>query len=125
MKARRIDLSNYTVIELKTGKPRLNSKKELVQFDVRGSVIDALLNRVLHLGGQKLLDQMDFARRLRDEANNVILLNQEEHSRIVSAVASLTDLTYIEEEFIRRILQAPEVEVQEKIEEKPDVNPKQ
>jgi len=106
---RQIDLSNYTV------RVR-NEQGEWVDlpYETKDSMIELLFARDLQLSGAELLDRDDLARKIRDCADGHILLEEEEWKKLFTSVNTVKGLGRPDVEFVRRILEAPKVEVEPK-----------
>jgi hypothetical protein len=104
---RRIELASYKVSE--TGAP----DAEEHDYDVRWSLGEVLLARDQGLTARQLLENHDLFRKLRDHPQDTILLEEAEYQRLRQAVEQITGYSRFDVEMVRRVLEAPEVEVQE------------
>lgn len=106
---RRIDLSNYTVTLRKE-----DGESTDLPYQMKDSTIEVLFARELQLSGRELLARDDLARKIRDCPDGSILLEEQEWNKLVQAVTTVTGLSQQDVQLVRRILEAPEVEVEEK-----------
>ena len=109
---RRINLKNYdeTVRDEKGEDVKL-------PYDVKNSMIEVLLSRDLGLSAREALDREDLARRIRDCPDGSILLEEADYTKLVVAVDTIKGWCRTDIEFLKRITEAPEVEVEEKSKE--------
>ncbi len=87
-----------------------------VDYNVRDSIIEILFHPDLQLGARAVLDRDAFARKIKDWPDNDLLLEEEEYKKVVAALEVLRGLARRDVEFIKRVLNAPQVEVQPKTE---------
>ncbi len=106
MKARKLDLSDYQV-------PTSDGKS--LPFKVRESVITLLFHADLRLNAVRLLEQNELAEKIRKAEGESILLETKEFSRVRDGLDCVTGLDQNAVEFVKRIVNAPEVEVEEKV----------
>lgn len=106
---RRIDLSNYTITLRKEDGERVE-----LPYEMKESTIEVLFARELQLSGVELLARDDLARKIRDCPDGSILLEEQEWKKLVNAVNTVTGLTEQDVKLVRRIVEAPEVEVEQK-----------
>jgi len=106
---RKIDLTNYSVHVR-------NEKGEWVDipYEVKDSLIEVMFSRDLQLSARELLDRDDIARKVRDCTDGQVILEEEEYNKILTAVNTVKGLGRPDVEFVRRILEAPKVEVKER-----------
>lgn len=106
---RQIDLSNYSVHVR-------DEKGEWIDlpYEVKDSITEVLFARDLQLSGRELLKRDDLARKLRDCADSNVLLEEEEWNKLVMAVETIKGLGRPDVELVRRILEAPKIEVEAK-----------
>ena len=108
---RRINLENYTEVVRDEG----SGNDIELPYPVKNSMIEALLSRDLGLSAREVLDREDLARRIRDCPDGTILLiEEEEYKKLVSAIDTIKGWCRTDMEFLKRITEAPEVEVEEK-----------
>ncbi len=86
-------------------------------YDVRNSMIEVLLSRELGLPARETLDRDIVARRIRDCSDGTILLEEGDYTKLVAAIDTIKGWGRPDIEFLRRILEAPAVEVEEKLKE--------
>mgnify|MGYP001619773014 FL=1 len=110
---RQIDLTEYELeikIPPQDGKP----DTEKFRYDVRGSLIEVLFAPELQLKARDILDRDDLARKIRDWKNNLLILEEAEFEKLKHAIENAGGLGRNEIQLIRRILEAPQVEVEVK-----------
>lgn len=110
MKARKINLENYPI----QGFDEKGKEKE-VPYDVRGSLVTVLFNKDLNLSAVELLDRDDLARRIRDCKGKEILLEEADYQKIRQSLEVIRGgLGQTDVGFVRRVLECPQIEVEEK-----------
>jgi len=102
---RKLDLTNYQVLNPRTGKQDL-------PYDCGRSLISLLFNPDLKLDAEELLKTDDLARKIRD-AGEFVLLEGAEYEMAVKAISAYQGYGENDVLFVRRVLTAAEVEVQE------------
>lgn len=105
---RRLDLSDYTV--------RLRNEQgelEDLPYPVKDSVVELLLARTLQIAGRELIERDNIARKIL-AADGEVLLEEEEYSRLLVSAETVTGQGRTDVQLIRRIFDAPQVEVEEK-----------
>ena len=107
---RRINLENYTEVV----RDEESGKDVELAYPVKNSMVDALLSRELGLSAREILNREDLARRIRDCPDGAILLEEEEHKKLVAAVDTIKGWCRTDIEFLHRIIDAPVVKVEEK-----------
>ncbi|KKK89728.1 hypothetical protein LCGC14_2730170 [marine sediment metagenome] len=107
---RRLNLENYTEVV----RDEESGKDTELPYPVKGSMIDALLSRELGLSAREVLDREDLARRIRGCSDGSILVEEEEYKKLVSAIDTIKGWCRTDIEFLKRIFEAPEVEVEER-----------
>jgi len=106
---RQLDLSNYTVrVRNQDG------EYTDLPYEMKDSLIELIFSRDLGLSGQELLDRDDLARKIRDCPDGKVLLEESDWKKLALAVNTVKGLGRPDVEFVRRILEAPEVEVEVK-----------
>lgn len=106
---RKINLENYHFDGIdEKGKPKK------FPYDVRGNLIAVLFQRQLNLNAMELLERDDLARKIRDCKDREILLEDSEYEKIKQAVNAFKGYGQHDVEFVRRVLECPQVEVEEK-----------
>lgn len=105
---RKISLENY-ILEGK------DEKGQVVQipYDVKGSLIGVLFHPELKIGGRELLLRDKLANKINDSEDK-ILLEEVDYSKIKMAIETIDGYSQNDVEFVRRILEAEEIEVKEK-----------
>jgi hypothetical protein len=105
---KKIILSDYEV------EIEIENKKVKKPFQVKESIIEILFHPELKLAGRELLKQNILAEKIEGCTEDFILLENEDYNKIVRALELTTGLTRNAVEFVRRIIEAPDVEVKEK-----------
>lgn len=108
---RKLDLRSYKLVNA------LDPDAEPDDYDVRNTLGEVLLAADLNLNASQLLANHDLFRKLRDHPEDIILLEEIEWGRLVAAFETVTGFSKNDVELVQRVLKAPEVEVQEKVEE--------
>jgi len=107
---RRINLENYTEVV----RDEESGKDVELAYPVKNSMVDALLSRELGLSAREALGREDLARRIKGCSDGAILIEEEEYKKLVVAIDTIKGWCRTDIEFLKRILEAPEVEVEEK-----------
>lgn len=110
---RRLNLENYT--EIVRGEE--SGKDVALPYPVKDSMVDVLLSRELGLSAREVLDREDLARKIRDCSDGSILIEDEEWKKLQAAVETIKGWCRTDLEFLHRIMDAPEVPVEEKKQE--------
>lgn len=90
-----------------------NTETREVDYGVKDSIIEMLFGQGLKLTAVELLKQNKLAGKVA-EAGDELLLEEEEYTRVKSALEVLAGLGKNDIEFVKRILEAETVEVAEK-----------
>lgn len=106
---RRINLEDY----METIRDEESREDVEVPYPVKNSMIELLLSRDLGLSAREALDREDLARRIRDNSDGTILLEEGEHAKLVAAVDTIKGWSRTDIEFLHRIIDAPVVPVEE------------
>lgn len=109
MKAMKINLKSYDIEGIDT-----QGKEVRVPYNVRGSIGDIILAPQLKLNGTMLLRNQKIAQKVIDCKEEFILLENWEYSIIKEATEIINVFSKNDVDFIRRIHESEEVEVQEK-----------
>ncbi len=106
---KKINLKNYEV----EGK---DEKGDLVKapYEVKGSMVSILYHPDLKLGGRDLLLAHKLADKIESCKKNFILLEEIDYQKLKKAVDTATGFSKHDVEFVKRILEAEDVEVEEK-----------
>ena len=105
MKAKKIDLSGYSTNQLdEAGEP--------VMYDVRKALVQLLFHPSLQLNAVQVLEANELADKIRI-GGDTILLSQDEYAKITTAINVVTGYQEPDVEFVRRMVNAEEVEVEE------------
>ncbi len=83
-------------------------------YDMKRSIITVLFHPELRLKAQDLLERDKLARKIDECKEDSILLEEAEYGRIKSAVESVSGYSKDDVTFVKRIMEAPQVEVQKK-----------
>ena len=120
---KKIDVTNY-MIESKLPDAK-NPTGELITvetaFRMKESLANLLFAPSLQLNGPELMRQQMLAMKLEVCTDGVFLVENAEHERLVSAVNTYKGFGRDHVEFVRRILEAEDVEVAEKTEGEVDL----
>ena len=109
---RKLNLANYTV-KMKVpdkGNPLQKIDAEL-PYRMKDSVVNLLFSSDLKLNGAELMRQNMLAMKLESCEEDEILLEEAEWQRIVKAVEVFRNFGRHEVELVRRVNEAPEVDV--------------
>lgn len=101
---RKIDISNYKI--------KADDGKEQ-EYSVRESMANILFNPALKLDSVSLIRNDILARKILDCVDDNILLEEVEYNVIKVACNEIRGYVYSDVEFVKRILNAPEVKVKE------------
>ncbi len=82
-----------------------------IDYDVKNSLIEVLFAPNQGLGARDILDRDDLARLIRDWPDAVLLLEDAQYDKIKQAADSVRGFTRNDVEFLRRVLQAPKVDL--------------
>lgn len=105
---RKIDMKPYEVAMVAE-----SGEKKTDMYDLKGSLGACLLHPVLQLNGRELL----LRRRILDkieQAKGVLMLEEAEYSKLVSAFEQIKGFSKNDLEMVDRVLNAEEIEVKEK-----------
>ncbi len=106
---RRLNLKEYTEI---VRNDETGQDVELA-YPVRNSLIDTLLAAQLGLSATEALDRDILARKIRACTEDTILIEEADHKKLLAAIETLTGWCRTDIEFLKRIKEAPEVNVKE------------
>jgi len=106
MKAWKIDLSVYEVPAELTGTGQQRP------YDVRKSLRTVLVSPMLRLNGVRLLEHSELATKIGTHPADELLVDAADYKRLTAAFEKLEGLGGADVEFVRRVLKAPEVEVE-------------
>ena len=104
---RKIDLSDYTVNTL------TEQGEKPFPYSVKQSIEIALYHPDLKLNFRDLLENDRVAQKIK-QANGSVLLEETEYSRVKVAFENIQGFRREDVELVKRVIEAPEVEVQEK-----------
>jgi len=106
MKAKKIDLSQYaTVLKDENGEPQM--------FDVRSSLVNVLFHPNLKLGAVEILERDELRKDIQNEETDTLLVTPEDWEKLRAGVECIEGFGQNDVGFIRRVLEAPEVTVEE------------
>ena len=105
MKAHKIDLTDYST-------DQLNEKGEPMPVKVVTSLVNLLFHPGMKLGGMALLEQQKLADKLLAKGE-FVLLDAKDYQKLRQAMENFRGFTQMHVELVRRVLDAPEVEVEE------------
>ncbi len=119
---RKIDLGNYLV--------RVRQREEVVcphckekidegawvdlPYEMRDSLIEVLFSRDNQLSGPEILERDELARKIKDHRGGDLLLEEDEWGKLSQSLSNMKGLGRPEVELVRRVLKAPQVEVEVK-----------
>jgi hypothetical protein len=86
-------------------------------YDVKNSLIQILFAPNQGLTATEILYRDDLARKIRDCAEDTLLLEESEYEKVKTAVNAVTGFGVNDVTLIKRVIKAPAVEVQEKVKE--------
>ena len=109
---RRLDLAEFEVSSAPYGTISGDGAGELLTYNVRQSLTELLFS--FKYRGPELLEADALARKIRDWTGGDLLLEEEEYARLRRIVEELDVFGPQDVELVRRVLEAPEVEVEEK-----------
>ena len=106
---RKLVISNYKV------KAR-NEKDEIVDvpYNVKESVVSILFQPSLQLQAMDLLEQNKLANKINDAKDGFVLLEDADYDKLRKAIDVVKGLGRNDVEFVKRILEAEQVNVKEK-----------
>lgn len=93
----------------------IDSKNKItpLPYNVKGSLAGILFHPDLKIGGQELLLRGKLAEKI-EIAENEILIEDSDYAKLKKAVETITGYIQNDIEFVKRVLEAEEVEVTEK-----------
>lgn len=112
MRARKLDLSEYPIFA-ENGEAAIGEDNEPVTYDVRKSILNLMFHPGLRLGRVELLEQDDLAKKILKCDGESLLLDEAEYGKVKRAIDNFTGYSRNDVEFVKRIVNAPEVEVEE------------
>ena len=107
---RRVNLKDYTEMV----RDEASGKSVELSYPVKDSMVDVLLSRELGLSSREALDREDLARKIRDCPDGTILIEEADYTKLVAAIDTIKGWSRTDIEFLHRIMDAPEVPVEEK-----------
>ena len=108
MKAKKIDLSQYAsnVVDPST-------EGGFAMFDIRTSLVNVLFHQKLNLGAVEVLERDELRRAIINEETDTLLVSPDDWQKLCGGVKAVDGFGQNDVEFIRRVLKADEVEVDE------------
>jgi len=106
---RQFNLKNYDIEGL-DGK----REKVTVPYNVRDTLVNILFNPELRLGAKDLLSRDDLSRKILGCQEDTVLLEESEYQQILNAVNSIKGYGKSDIEFVKRVLECPQVQVETK-----------
>ena len=85
-----------------------------IPYKVRDSLVELMFNPDLKLSAREALERDDFARLILDVSTDDILLEEADYLKLKQACETLKGVTRNDVPLMRRILEAPEVDVEAK-----------
>ena len=107
MKARRIDLSDYLLPHLE------GPDGKVPAYRMRGSLAELCFCQELNHTGVGLLEANTLAQTILDAPGKTLLLSEMDWSRLAAACQQHKGFTRHDIELVRRVLEAPQVDVAE------------
>lgn len=107
---RRVNLESYT-IQLRD---RDSGEQVEAPYDVKTSLINVLFHPDLELQATELLERDKLAHKILDCSNGFVLLEDAEYGKLEDSLEVCKGLTRNDVEFVKRIREAEQVEVEEK-----------
>ena len=105
---RKIDLTSYDVTV-----PDGKGGEEILPFNVRGSLVDGMYHPDLKLNSKDLFINDRIAQKI-EGAGDYVLLEDSEYDRVKTMIDTIKGFRKEDVEFVRRIIEAPKVDVEEK-----------
>ena len=110
----KIDLTSYNVqVRTRNEKDKDKVVPKLVVYDVKSSLVGILFHPSLRLNGREVLVRDEIACRIETCKDSSILLEESEYLKFKEAVDKITGLGRNEVELVKRILDAPTVDIKE------------
>lgn len=107
---RKLVISDYMV------KARDSETNKLVDapYSVKESLVSVLFQPDLQLSATALLEQNKLANKINDAKDGFVLLEDADYEKLTKAINTVKGLSRNDVEFVRRILEAEQVKVEEK-----------
>ena len=105
---RKLELKHYKV-SIRDNEGKLND----VPYDFKDAIINLMFHPDLRLSGTELLKTNILAEKIM-EADEEIILEEEEYSKVKSAVDSFKGFSKNEVELVKRVSNCPKIDVKEK-----------
>ena len=114
---RKLNIENYKIkVKVNEVDPETNRIKVLIKendYNFKDSLIFLMFQRELQLAGKGLLEQNILAEKIL-KAEKEIILEEVDYSKLKKAIESFKGATRNEVELVRRVLECPKIEVEEK-----------
>lgn len=117
---RKLILEDYQVdrrtteeIECPECKKKFTVGDKPLTYNVRDSIIEVMMSSELRLEARELLERQNIALKIMACPDGEVLLEDAEYVKISSAFEGTTGFSRNDVELVRRIFEAPEVEVEE------------
>lgn len=101
---KKLDIQPYQVSVVRT-----DGTKEEVPYQVKESMVEILFNRDLKLNGVGVIKQNQLAEKILAANSDELLLEDEEHERVMKALSLVEGLGKNDVEFAKRIINATSV----------------
>jgi len=108
---RRINIEPY----METIRDATTGEDTELPYDVKTTMIELLLARDLALSASEALARQPLVCMIRDSADGFILLEEADYKKLKDAIDTVKGWSRTDFEFLNRVVNAPEVEVEEKI----------
>jgi len=105
---RKLELKHY-IVKIRDAQGKLND----IPYDFKDAIINLMFHPDLKLSGTALLKTNILAEKII-EADEYIILEEEEYNKVKSAVDSFKGFTRNEVELVKRVTECPKIDVKEK-----------
>jgi hypothetical protein len=105
---RKLELKHYTV-SIRDTQGKLND----IPYDFKDAIINLMFHPDLRLSGTELLKTNILTEKIM-EADEEIILEEEEYNKVKNAVDSFQGFTRNEVELVKRVTECPKIDVKEK-----------
>lgn len=106
---RKLNIANYQIEIFGDDDKLINSP-----YEFKHSLINVLFHPSLQLGAMELLDRDKLAQKILNCNGDSLLLEDAEYGKIRSALEEIRGFARADVEFVKRIMEAEQVEVTEK-----------
>ncbi len=104
---RKLNLEAYNINGMKAG------EKVELPYNIKDSLVMILMHPELKLGAVDLLKREEIGKKILDSKENELLLEEEDWSKLKSAFETIKGFTQNDVELVKRVLNAPQVDVKE------------